>query len=212
MRSVASGNVTCSTGGRSGKAKRWLALFFVCRQTYHDAKQLLWSENLLFFWDAEPLWRFTNGVRLTEQSASIRSIALVVDPATTMYAAVLTTGQPQLQQIVTQWSDGRMSDVASRLSGLKVLYLLLKLPVDLIVRSGDEKGKWKSLEWLSGLMQLKKLSLQIVRVVVELPKESLIQRSEGSIEGMNTFRKLYQISDQDCANYSRQIEAALLGT
>lgn len=210
LRSTKAGNVTCSTGGRSGKARRWLCLLYVCRQMYWDAQDLVWSENSLFFWDVEPLWRFVTEVRSAHQAAAIRSVALVVDLATSMYAAADTSSLDHLRQATRQRDEQWMTDVASRLSGLKVLCLLVKLPVSRILRSEDKEGNWKRLDWLTSVFKLKILPLKQVRIIVELPKERVETSWGGNIIAQETLIKSHHLTHQDCNAYARDVERALL--
>lgn len=93
--------------------------------------------------------------------------------------------------------------VASCLSSLRHLYLKVQLPVMHIVADRDIKGKWRKADQLSGFMHMKRCRLKSVTVMIELSKESLDKIRAGAREESG-------ITDEECHQYARALEEALL--
>jgi hypothetical protein len=200
VRTASNENIACALQGRRGRMS--FALFFVCRQVYREVKLLPYKENAYFFWNVDLMYSFLTKVRTREQVAAMREIAVVVEVGRML----------SLRDVPPHyWDKNKMGDLVQLLKGLRCLDLLVRIPVDHVIRVNDQQGRWKEHRWMSGVLTLKEAGLKEVNIVGNLSRDVMRLKAGDFAEGIDALRKHYQLTDEDVAKYAQGLVNALLG-
>ena len=172
VRMTTNDSIACALQGKKGRMR--FSLFFVCRQIYREVKLLPYSENIFFFWNVDLMHSFIKDVRTREQSAALKEIAVVVEVGRML----------SLRDVPPHyWDATKIGDLVKLLRGLRCLDLLVRIPVDHVIRVNDQQGRWKDHRWISSVLKLKDVGLKEANVVGNISKDVMRMRAGMDLIG-----------------------------